>query len=212
MITNVLLGQGGDALLNEAGAILGSKEIETTLKLIPILFSNPFTSFLVPDVRKEALILKRQLVEIDPTLLVSDQTGAAAVLPTDLPISYWPMKMQAVVSYTKGQEVAVIEACGEVWRVPCRYVDDRFYLSWPKALGIRGALNIKSNASFIVTIPLRYKYPASLVVDSIKQNESCYRLLEKTGLTGDFFVADTPQDALAIFLLAIYNYSQSLNQ
>lgn len=198
-----------DQYLDAGRQILGSTKKDIALILCSISSTNPFVSFLLPDAEEDMLLLKRQQQETTSSLLVSDQNGLVEVTPIQMELDMWPTSLQATVYYLQGKSTVTIDALGDLWRVPCRYAEDRLFLSWPKKLGIRGALGIKDE-DIIVPIPLLCNFPCSLVAENLKQNSICYQLLEKQEMTGDFFTADSSQEAISVFILAMYKHAQTL--
>lgn len=191
-----------DDVVKEVREIIGTKDRDVAKILATIALSHHYTAF---DIDSK-LIPVRQARYQD--YLISDERGMCLVPPADLenaaPTSY----QEVVIQYVQGSRTCSIFFRGREWVVRCNYMENRLFLQWPKEFGIRGALDVE-DYSQIVTLPIKARYPTHSVVEKLKVNTAAQTVLEKTDLFHEFFFSDSEDEALGIFVLALYLYVNS---
>lgn len=199
-----------DELLDTTRSILGSTSLPIALSICSITLSHHYTSLISPTPREQYLEALRGIDIVEPTILVSDQRGTPQRIPSDISLTTWPVSPEVILKYIPGKSIFTLTGCGKEWNIHGHYFNDRLYLEWPEELGIRGALLI-SDTPQEITIPILLRFPSALVTDRLKKSEDAYSLMEHVQLVHDFFLADTPDEAVGICTLAVQKYTNLLN-
>lgn len=199
-----------DEKLDTTRGILGSTSLPVALVLCSVALSHHYTSLLSEAPREQYLEAIRGIKVKKADILTSDQGGAPLRVPSDVSLDIWPVEPEVTIRYIPGKTAFTLSGCGKEWRVHGHYFGDRLYIEWPKELGIRGALLIPDEQAD-VSLPILLRYPSALVVEKLKKSEEAYSLMETVQRVHEFFLSDTPDEAIGICALAVKTYTEKLN-
>lgn len=132
--------------------------------------------------------------------LRNNANGMARVSPSAInlssPATYVALKL------SRSGSVMRIEGADIAWMVDCWDSGIGLHIEWPEALKINGDLVTPLPSNPTLYIPV--EYPLQAVLERIDANPTVYDFLEKHGLEDVYYVADRPEEKLAIVAKALH--------
>lgn len=117
----------------------------------------------------------------------------------------WPYLPNVSILYSTPSTVKLTYGNKTV-TAKCVVKDKVLDISWPEDTGIVGALICDRipYRGMTVTIPALLQYPSSAVVEAAKKTQDVLELLERTNLVDEFYFGDSPDEQIAVIVLAMY--------
>lgn len=137
--------------------------------------------------------------------LISDKGQYPSIKPAAARAASWPFSSIIELSYVRPDAVQLIYG-GKTVAAQCNKHENVLSIAWPEDTGISGALECPTapQQGMQVVIPVLLQYPVSTVVTAAKNVEHVITLLEHQNLIDDFYFGDSPEEKLAILVLAMY--------
>lgn len=132
------------------------------------------------------------------TLLVTAE-GPARKAVSNIKLKY--PRVHLPVKLVRNGSVIALETPFTTWTVNCWETGYGLHIEWPEEFNINGdvALPLADNATIIIPV----HYDVSFIVENMNAESEIYSFLEKHGLEEDYYIADRPEEKVAIVLKAV---------
>lgn len=172
-----------------------------------IVLSDPHVSLLLDE--NETKNLRGKL----PTELKTDgeyklkaiRGNYLSTKPATVEFDSWPYNSFITLYYAQ-PTLSQLSYGGKTIMTTCRAEGNILDIDWPDDTGLVGAVECPSPPQQGMTIAIQalLQYPVDTVIRAAKNTPSVTALLEHQNLVDEFYFGDSPEEKLAVLVLALY--------